>query len=328
MKKCRRFLIIANETKDIDLKWSKHIEALIKSRLDIDDSFVVSQLPDEKENESEGEAYFCLVSGSNVDALIEKLEVEFERVDVVIVMGGDGTMLRVSHALGGRDIPVIGVNLGTVGFLTEVAVENIDSMVDRLISGDYEIEERMMLDGHIVKQTADHLSTKNSEKYINSEKQENKEQDICLRALNEVVFARENNLRLIAVKIFVNGRYFDTCEADGILVATPTGSTGYNLSAGGPIVKPDARLMVLTPISPFSLSRRSVIFGADDKITMELLEKRQDAPNTAMVTSDGADNISMTVGDRVEIEVSDSKLSLIRLTHTGMFDNLRRKLER
>ena len=328
MKKCRRFLIIANETKDIDLKWSKHIEALIKSRLDIDDSLAVSQLPDEKENESEGEAYFCLVSGSNVDALIEKLEVEFERVDVVIVMGGDGTMLRVSHALGGRDIPVIGVNLGTVGFLTEVAVENIDSMVDRLISGDYEIEERMMLDGHIVKQTADHLSTKNSEKYINSEKQENKEQDICLRALNEVVFARENNLRLIAVKIFVNGRYFDTCEADGILVATPTGSTGYNLSAGGPIVKPDARLMVLTPISPFSLSRRSVIFGADDKITMELLEKRQDAPNTAMVTSDGADNISMTVGDRVEIEVSDSKLSLIRLTHTGMFDNLRRKLER
>ena len=325
MKKCRRFLIIANETKDIDLKWSKHIEALIKSRLDIDDSLVVSQLPDEKENESEGKAYFCLVSGSNVDALIEKLEVEFDRVDVVIVMGGDGTMLRVSHALGGRDIPVIGVNLGTVGFLTEVAVENIDSMVDRLISGDYEIEERMMLDGHIVKRTADQPLNKNSDGFASSEKQE---KDICLRALNEVVFARENNLRLIAVKIFVNGRYFDTCEADGILVATPTGSTGYNLSAGGPIVKPDARLMVLTPISPFSLSRRSVIFGADDKITMELLEKRQDAPNTAMVTSDGADNISMTVGDRVEIEVSDSKLSLIRLTHTGMFDNLRRKLER
>ena len=325
MKKFRRFLIIANETKDIDLKWSKHIEALIKSRLDIDDSLAVSQLPDEKENESEGKAYFCLVSGSNVDALIEKLEVEFERVDVVIVMGGDGTMLRVSHALGGRDIPVIGVNLGTVGFLTEVAVENIDSMVDRLISGDYEIEERMMLDGHIVKRTADQPLNKNSDGSASSEKQE---KDICLRALNEVVFARENNLRLIAVKIFVNGRYFDTCEADGILVATPTGSTGYNLSAGGPIVKPDARLMVLTPISPFSLSRRSVIFGADDKITMELLEKRQDAPNTAMVTSDGADNISMTVGDRVEIEVSDSKLSLIRLTHTGMFDNLRRKLER
>ncbi|MCR5102991.1 MAG: NAD(+)/NADH kinase [Eubacterium sp.] len=325
MKKCRRFLIIANETKDIDLKWSKHIEALIKSRLDIDDSLAAAQLPDEKENESEGKAYFCLVSGSNVDALIEKLEVEFERVDVVIVMGGDGTMLRVSHALGGRDIPVIGVNLGTVGFLTEVAVENIDSMVDRLISGDYEIEERMMLDGHIVKQKADRPLTKNSDGFASSEKQG---KDICLRALNEVVFARENNLRLIAVKIFVNGRYFDTCEADGILVATPTGSTGYNLSAGGPIVKPDARLMVLTPISPFSLSRRSVIFGADDKITMELLEKRQDAPNTAMVTSDGADNISMTVGDRVEIEVSDSKLSLIRLTHTGMFDNLRRKLER
>lgn len=310
MKKCRRFLIIANETKDIDLKWSKHIEALIKSRL---------------ENESEGEAYFCLVSGSNVDALIEKLEVEFERVDVVIVMGGDGTMLRVSHALGGRDIPVIGVNLGTVGFLTEVAVENIDSMVDRLISGDYEIEERMMLDGHIVKRTADQPLNKNSDGFASSEKQE---KDICLRALNEVVFARENNLRLIAVKILVNGRYFDTCEADGILVATPTGSTGYNLSAGGPIVKPDARLMVLTPISPFSLSRRSVIFGADDKITMELLEKRQDAPNTAMVTSDGADNISMNVGDKVEIEVSDSKLYLIRMTHTGMFDNLRRKLER
>ena len=225
MKKCRRFLIIANETKDIDLKWSKHIEALIKSRLDIDDSLVVSQLPDEKENESEGKAYFCLVSGSNVDALIEKLEVEFDRVDVVIVMGGDGTMLRVSHALGGRDIPVIGVNLGTVGFLTEVAVENIDSMVDRLISGDYEIEERMMLDGHIVKQTADQPLTKNSDGFASSEKQE---KDICLRALNEVVFARENNLRLIAVKIFVNGRYFDTCEADGILVATPTGSTGYN----------------------------------------------------------------------------------------------------
>lgn len=272
------FLIIANETKDIGFKWSKYI-------LD-------------KVNSCGGTA--TLQEG--MDSLPSgDICAEF---DAIIVMGGDGTMLRVAHFLNGQEIPVIGVNLGTVGFLTEVVVAEIDAMLDRLFNNDFVIEDRMMLSGNV----------------------KNSDGSTKLDALNDIVLSRENSLRMNAVRIYVNNKEFDTMEGDGILISTPTGSTGYNLSAGGPIVQPDARLMVMTPISPYSLSRRSVIFGADDIITLELLEKRKDTENVGLVSFDGAENLTMQVGDKVEITVSDKIFKLIKLDEASVYEILRKKI--
>ncbi|MBO4591152.1 MAG: NAD(+)/NADH kinase [Eubacterium sp.] len=277
----KRFLIIANETKDVGLKWSHYTEKVIY--------------------EKGGESKLGIVVGDPT------LTESFDKADVIIVMGGDGTMLGVAHVLSGREIPVIGVNLGTVGFLTEIIVSEIDTMIDRLMAGDYETEYRMMLTGHVISSSGERAGE-------------------SLHALNEIVLARENALKLIGVRILVNGKYFDTCEADGIILSTPTGSTGYNLSAGGPIVMSDARMIVMTPISPYSLSRRSVIFGKNDKITLELLEKRKEGPNTALVSFDGADNISLMVGDKVEVGLSERRLLLIKMEEISMYDKLRKKL--
>lgn len=286
MTPLKKFLIIANDTKDVDLKWSHYAEKIIS----------------EKGCESD----LC------IGVTDSRLQAAFDGKDVIIVMGGDGTMLGVSHVLGGREIPVIGVNLGTVGFLTEVVVSEIDTMIEKLINGDYEIEYRMMLKGAVIRKESD--------------SSEDADKDDSLHALNEVVLARENALKLIAVQINVNGKYFDTCEADGILLSTPTGSTGYNLSAGGPIAMPDAKMIVMTPISPYSLSRRSVIFGKNDKISLELLEKRKEGPNTALVSFDGADSISLRVGDKVDIGLSERRLLLIKMEEISMYDKLRKKL--
>ena len=286
MTPLKKFLIIANDTKDVDLKWSHYAEKIIS----------------EKGCESD----LC------IGVTDSRLPAAFDGKDVIIVMGGDGTMLGVSHVLGGREIPVIGVNLGTVGFLTEVVVSEIDTMIEKLINGDYEIEYRMMLKGAVIRKEFD--------------SSEDADKDDSLHALNEVVLARENALKLIAVQINVNGKYFDTCEADGILLSTPTGSTGYNLSAGGPIAMPDAKMIVMTPISPYSLSRRSVIFGKNDKISLELLEKRKEGPNTALVSFDGADSISLRVGDKVDIGLSERRLLLIKMEEISMYDKLRKKL--
>ena len=284
MKNCNNFLIITNEIKDPELKWSNMARSLITDK------------------------------GLNADIHVglqsEGLEECFEDKDVIMVMGGDGTMLRVSHALKGRNIPVIGINLGTVGFLTEATVAELDEVIDRLAAGDYAVEDRMMLKGTVRSGAGNNEGTEVSVSH----------------ALNDIVVARESALRLIAVEIYVNGILFDTCEADGIIVSSPTGSTGYNLSAGGPIVKGDAKLMVMTPISPYSLSLRSVIFGAEDRIVIKLIKKRQDALSSGLVSFDGAETFKMEVGSTVEIEPSPNTFSVVKLDNVSVYEILRKKL--
>ncbi|MBO4864459.1 MAG: NAD(+)/NADH kinase [Eubacterium sp.] len=283
-------MIITNEIKDPELRWSNMALKLITDK------------------GYKAELHAGLQS--------EGLEQCFEDTDVIMVMGGDGTMLRVSHALNGRNIPVIGINLGTVGFLTEATVAELDEVIDRLAAGDYAVEDRMMLQG-TVRRNAPGKSGDSSADI----------EDISIsHALNDIVLARESALRLIAVEIYVNGIHFDTCEADGIIVSTPTGSTGYNLSAGGPIVKGDAKLMVMTPISPYSLSLRSVIFGAEDKIEIRLIKKRQDALSSGLVSFDGAETFHMEVGSSVEIVPSSHTFSVVKLDNVSVYEILRKKL--
>lgn len=229
-----------------------------------------------------------------------------DRVDVVIVLGGDGTVLRASHAVGKSRVPMIGVNLGTIGFLTEVEQDAMEDMVDRLISGKYFTEQRMQLSGVIRRsgnRPAEHFT-----------------------ALNDIVVIRLGVLRLIALRIYVNDVFFDRYEADGLILSTPTGSTGYNLSAGGPLVSPAAKLMVMTPVSPHSLSKKSIVFDAGDRIRIVLEEKRKTQINEAIVSFDGYRNYEISVEDEVEIEASDVPLSLIRFEQRGFYQVLSKKL--
>ncbi len=290
-KKLKNFLIIANETKDPGLKWTNTVLVKLETR----------------------GAKTALLMGKDLDGLTNNLA----GIHCVIVIGGDGTMLRVAQALKGCQVPVIGVNLGVVGFMTEVVVSEIDNMIDRLLSGDYMIEDRMLLSGTV----RSYRYNKDNNSEVRSEHTHS------VDALNDIVLARENSLRLIAVRIEVNGKYFDTIEADGIIISTPTGSTSYNLSAGGPIVQPDARLMVMTPIAPYSMSKRSVVFGADDKIALELVEKRKNSENIGLVSFDGANNFHMELGDKVEISASENIFRLIKFDEASVYEILKKKIE-
>ena len=285
MKKCERFVIIANELKDEGLVKSDFLADYIRSK-----GFTAK--------------IFSFRDYSEEAVLSEN---DLDDSDMVIVMGGDGTMLRVSHLIENHNIPMIGVNLGTVGFLTEVNIADVKNMIDRMTEGDYRVEDRIMLKGTVMR--GDSVIADN------------------IYALNDAVLGRESMLKLIAFKIYLNGQFFDECEADGVIISTPTGSTGYNLSAGGPIVNPGASLLVMTPISPYSLSMRSVIFGADDVISLELVDKRHNGQNRALISFDGYKNVTMNIGDIVRVSVSDKSMKLARLDNASVYEILRRKLE-
>ena len=278
------FLLFSNVNKDPDQKVTDRLERLIRSR---------------------GHGVTLLLEGdeSPEDVIPDET---MKSVDVVIVLGGDGTMLRASHAIGNCTVPMIGLNLGTTGFLTEVECSAMEDMVDRLIRGDYVVEKRMRLTGVI---------SKAGEKLEYS-------------ALNDVVIIREGVLRLIALRIYVNDVFFDTYEADGVIISTPTGSTGYNLSAGGPIVAPGTRAIVLTPISPHSLSKKSIVFDAGDRIRISLVEKRKTQINEGIVSFDGYKNYEISVDDEVEVMASDIPLHLIRLEQRSFYEVISKKLDR
>ena len=278
------FLLFSNMNKDPRQEVTGRLAEMIRKK---GGNVTVIQEPDE-------------APGEVIDPEIMKT------VDVVIVLGGDGTLLRASHATGGWDVPMIGVNLGTTGFLTEVECSAMEPMVERLFSGDYSVETRMKLKGVIRRKNDGPVE--------------------AFTALNDVVVIREGVLRLIAIKIYVNDVFVDTYEADGIILATPTGSTGYNLSAGGPIVAPQARLIALTPVSPHSLLRKSLVFDASDRIRIELAEKRKTQINEAIVSFDGYKNYEISVGDEVEVCASDTVLHLIRLEERNFYEIIGRKL--
>ncbi len=221
-------------------------------------------------------------------------------IDCVVVFGGDGTMLNVVHAISPCEIPVVGVNFGTIGFLTDVPEEAVYKMADALISGDYSIENRMMLSGSV--------------------------SGIVRDALNDIVISRTRIIKLIALRIFVNDMFFDEYEADGIIVSTPTGSTSYNLSAGGPIANPRANLMIVTPLAPYSLSKKSVVFDSGDTIRIQLLEKRKNQESHATVAFDGNENIDIEAEDTVDISVSSNTVKLISFGNVSFYERLRKKI--
>ncbi len=223
----------------------------------------------------------------------------------MLVIGGDGTMLRAARGTKQGHIPLIGVNRGTLGYMTEIEPNCLEESLDKLIAGEFQIESRMMLNGHIY-----------------SENGEDKED----WALNDIVISRSGSLQIIKIKVYVNGQFLKDYDADGVIVTTPTGSTGYNLSAGGPIVDPKARLIMLTPICPHTLNARSIILSPEDVIEIEVSAGREGRQQQLEVSFDGSNVVPVDAGDRIRIVKSEKTTEIIHINKVNFLEVLHRKM--
>ena len=227
-----------------------------------------------------------------------------EGTECVIVLGGDGTLIQAARDLSSINVPVFGINIGTLGYLTEIDMEQAFPAIDRIMADEYNIDTRMILRGRV---------------YRGDDKLYS---DI---ALNDIVINRMGSLKIINFDIFVNGEYLITYPADGLIVSTPTGSTAYNLSAGGPIVRPQTDCIVMTPVCPHVLNKSSVIFGGEDVLEVRMTQSRSGVEER-VVTFDGTDYINLVSGDRIVISRSDTRASLIRIGKHNFLQILRNKL--
>ena len=232
---------------------------------------------------------------------------ELYGIDCVISLGGAGTIIRAARRIAGTGIPIIGINIGHLGYLTAVSDrEEIPGMLNALLSGNYSIEERMMLEGTIMHENPGMPAEPNPH-----------------LALNEVVLFRSPSGAASHFRVLVNGAFLNEYKADGIIISTPTGSTAYNLSAGGPIVDPAARMTILTPICAHALNRSSIVLRAEDTIEVVV---SSDQEGIQSVSFDGAVTKELRAGSRVRVTGSDLRTPLIRLSGGTFFTQLRSKM--
>jgi NAD+ kinase len=222
-------------------------------------------------------------------------------VDLMMVLGGDGTLLGVARNMPGRPVPILGVNLGSLGFLTETTLEEMESMLGEVLDGRYEVEDRMML----------HASVVRGRKTIASQ-----------RLLNDVVINKSALARILEMNIRIDRKFVTTYNADGLIISTPTGSTAYSLSAGGPIVHPALRAFCITPICPHTLTNRPLV--VPDSVGIEVT--LQSGAEDVYCTMDGQVGLPMKLGDRLRVRRGAATLPLIISKHRNYFDVLRRKL--
>ncbi len=219
--------------------------------------------------------------------------------DMIVTFGGDGTFLNGAHYAMDYCVPLLGINLGTVGFLTEEEPEKIPQAVEAILRNEYQLEERSLLqvDGF----------------------------DAGFRqlALNDAVITRGGYARLIRVESFINDEMYSVFTADGIIVATPTGSTGYSLSAGGPLIEPDMNCMIITPVCPHSLYQRPCVVSGHSAIRLRLSEDRS---QSAELQIDGKSRLKLRAGEEIMITGSEKTLKLVRLRQFEFFNILRKKL--
>ncbi len=274
----KHFHIITNEIKDKDLSISTKLQAII-----------------EKHGGS-SKVFLCNKDG---------IEKQKSNADFVLVLGGDGTLLSVAREVAGTRMPVLGINFGTLGFLAEVEPNRMEEAIERLMNGDYLIEERMMLDATVV---------------------HDGKETVLSSALNDVTLTRCGSLQMIRYSIYVNGKLLCNMGADGVIVATPTGSTGYNMSAGGPIAEPGAKLLMLTPVCAHTLNSRSVILRSDDVVEIVIGTANDGSALTVEAASDGHEKVMMSTGDTLRIRKSDKTTVIVKLDERSFLEALQRKM--
>lgn len=226
---------------------------------------------------------------------------ELSATELVCVLGGDGTFLRTARAIDGTGVPALGVNLGRIGFLAKVEPDGLEGALDQVAAGDYSVEERFRISARLVRGDG------------------SGEDHACL---NEVVVARGSRVRMIQLEVEVSGSHLATYVADGVVVATPTGSTAYSFSAGGSVLDPRLRNMVITPVAGYLSPLHSVVAGEGHVVRITLRE----ATDGALVSIDGQLDLPIVVGDRVEVTALDEPLRMIQLAgSTPFYDLLRTK---
>lgn len=272
------FCIIVNRDRDEQLKLAKQVQEFL---------------------EVKGKQYCTRIESLNIDGT--SFEAIPENIECAIVLGGDGTLIRSAKRLLKQEIPLFGINAGTLGYLACVEATEANKGLEALCSGEYRIESRMMLNAEVNGQYEDTV-------------------------LNEVAINRSGVCRLISLAVYVNGALLDVIAGDGLLISTPTGSTGYNLSAGGAIVKPETKLIMITPICPHSLTSRGVIVSAEDEISIEVKQGNRTQEVEAIVTFDGRMTKNLKAGDRIVIKRSSYTTKMIRLEEGTFFEVLRSKL--
>lgn len=227
-------------------------------------------------------------------------------IDYMLVLGGDGTMLQALRDVKDRHIPMLGINLGTLGYMTEVEPEQVEVAIDKLLSGQAQTEERMMLKATV------------------SQQGQNQAQQQW--ALNDVVVSRRGSLQIHDFNIYVNGQFLKRYSADGIIVTTPTGSTGYNLSAGGPIVDPKTQLLMITPICPHTFNQRTIVLSADDEIVVEIPTGKEGKAAQVEASFDGSHQMMLQTGDRITISKWEKEAVFLKLNQESFLEILSRKM--
>ena len=268
----KNIVIVTNTSKDVDLKYTKYICEFLKNK--------------------------CLIT-QIID--VAKLEGALSGADALIVLGGDGTILSCARQASVFNVPIMGINLGTLGFLAEVEVGEIDAALNKLLNGDYVVEERFMLDASIIR-------SGNSVAEVS--------------ALNDIVVSRSSYRRIISVDVYVDDSFAGHYDGDGLIVSTPTGSTGYNLSAGGPIADSSLFVSIITPICPHSSFSRPIVVPGTKTVKICL---RDNFSQCSMLTTDGQSGMDLEADDVVVIKASERKTGLIRVTDMDFYDKLCKK---
>jgi NAD+ kinase len=222
-------------------------------------------------------------------------------VDLMLVLGGDGTMIATARMIGDREIPVLGVNYGGLGYLTEFRIEELFSALESILAGNYRLDRRVMLAVQL--RRGDQTPMTN-------------------RVLNDVVINKSALARIIEIEAYFNGQFVNAFRADGLIISTPTGSTAYNLSAGGPVIFPSMNAVVITPICPFTLSNRPIVVPDDAEIELLLKTDKEEVA----LTLDGQVGFPLEVADRISIRKSRTTFNLIQPSNRNYFDVLRDKL--
>lgn len=221
--------------------------------------------------------------------------------DLVVVLGGDGTLIHAAHLLDGRSIPVLGVNLGTLGFLTEIPLNNVEEAVDLVLQDKYKVSSRKMLNVDLVRNNSSVLHGK---------------------VLNDAVINKGALARILRLDAHTEDGIMTSYRGDGLIISTPTGSTAYNMAAGGPVIFPTLSALILTPICPHTFANRPVVLPDHQKVTIELTE----ANGQVFLTLDGQEGVEMVRNDKIIVEVSPNTINLIRSPKLDFFNILRQKL--
>lgn len=275
-----RFCIVVNEDKDSQLEVTRKIVKYLEAK--------------GKECAVTSNCSTC-IPGHRTDAA----EIS-TGTDCAIVLGGDGTILQAAYDLNETRIPIFGINMGTLGFLADTELQNLEESLEKLINDEYIIEERIMLRVKYKEHTE--------------------------LALNDVVITRNGFSRVINLGVYINDRYVNDYSGDGIIVATPTGSTAYNLSAGGPVVVPEAHLMLVTPICPHSLYARSIVVSSGDRIVINVNTSKKTQEEEVIATIDGSRIMQLKAEESLEITEAVQTTRLIRLQEQSFFHILNNKL--